>query len=61
MNPLQEPFAAGQQLQCGGDGGGAQGPWWLPLAFVSGGGGGDGSAPVTWVELDSCNSGQRFP
>ena len=54
----QEPFAAGQPLQCGSAVGSRRGPWWLPLAYVSGGGSGGGPpADVAWTELDSCNSG----
>ena len=55
---MQETFASGQQLACGGSSDGStRRPWWVPLAHITGGASGDEVSPASWVVLDACSTG----
>ena len=59
---MQETFASGQQLACGGSSDGStRRPWWVPLAHITGGTSGNEVSPASWVVLDDCSTGTCVP
>jgi hypothetical protein len=59
---VQETFASGQQLACGGTSDGStRRPWWVPLSHIAGDASGNEVSPANWVVLDACSTGACIP